>query len=171
MLFLIVLAIATAALAVTRRRQPFVVHARFGLAAAMAFAGAAHLFMPDPFVQHLPEWVPEREGLIYASGLAEIVLGVGLLWPAAWRQFAGLALAAYLIAVFPANVYVAVEGVDVDGQPGGIYPWLRLPFQALFVWLALWSTGAIDLLRTVELRRHAAGQPRPPGAAAEVAGG
>jgi uncharacterized membrane protein len=37
-------------------------------------------------------------------------------------------------------VYVAVAGVEVDGQPGGQYPWLRLPLQALFVWLALWTT-------------------------------
>ena len=41
--------------------------------------------------------------------------------------------------VFPANVYVAIAGLDVDGQPGGIYPWLRLPFQALFIAWALWS--------------------------------
>ena len=53
---------------------------------------------------------------------------------------AGLALAAYFVAVFPANVYVAVADVAVDGQPGGWYPWLRLPFQVLFVAWALWST-------------------------------
>jgi hypothetical protein len=37
-------------------------------------------------------------------------------------------------------VYVAVAGIDVEGQPGGWYPWLRLPFQVLFVAWALWST-------------------------------
>lgn len=148
MLFLIVLALATAGIALVRRREPFAVHARLGLAIAMAFAGAAHLLMPEPFVQHLPQWVPERHALIYSSGLVEIGLGVALVWPARWRQLAGLALAAYLVAVFPANVYVAVEGVEVDGQPGGVYPWLRLPFQALFVWLTLWSTGATALLRS-----------------------
>jgi uncharacterized membrane protein len=51
-------------------------------------------------------------------------------------------LAAYLVAVFPGNLYVAVSGVEVAGQPGGIYPWLRLPFQAPFIALALWSSGA-----------------------------
>jgi uncharacterized membrane protein len=46
------------------------------------------------------------------------------------------------VAVFPANVYVAVADVAVDGQPGGWYPWLRLPFQALFIGWVLWSTAA-----------------------------
>lgn len=147
MLFLLVLAVATAAIALALRKQPFVVHARLGLAAAMAVAGAAHIGMPEPFVQHLPEWVPASHALIYASGLAEIALGLVLVWPREIRPIAGLALAAYLLAVFPANVYVAVEGVDVDGQPGGVYPWLRLPLQGLFVWLAVWTTDAISILR------------------------
>jgi uncharacterized membrane protein len=173
MLFLIVLAVATGLIAALRRHQPFRYHARIGLAIAMAFAGAAHLFMPEPFVQHLPEWVPERHGLIYASGLAEIALGAALIRPARWRHVAGLALAAYLVAVFPANVYVAVEGIEVDGQPGGVYPWLRLPFQALFDWLALWVTDVLALLgsrRTASAGAHivlstkgnvnASGEPR-----------
>lgn len=147
MLFLVALVIATGGVAAIRRHETFRFHARIGLAIAMAFAGAAHLFMPEPFVQHLPEWVPDRHAIIYASGIMEVALGIALIWPAGWRQMVGLALAAYLVAVFPANVYVAVESVEVDGQPGGVYPWLRLPFQALFVWLALWTTGAFSLLR------------------------
>lgn len=115
---------------------------RLALAAAMAVAGIAHLVDPTPFVQHLPTWVPAREALVYGSGLVEIGLGAALVGPARHRRLAGLLLAAYLVAVFPANVYVAVAGVDVDGQPGGLYPWLRLPWQALFVWLAWWTTRA-----------------------------
>jgi uncharacterized membrane protein len=112
----------------------------------MAFAGVGHLVQPEPFVQHLPSWVPSRHELIYATGLVEIGLGAGLLGPARWRPLAGLVLAAYLLAVFPSNVYVAVEGVNVDGQPGGIYPWLRLPFQPLFIALALWSSRAHEAM-------------------------
>lgn len=163
MLFLIVLVIATGGVALTARGQPFRFHARLGLAIAMAFAGAAHLVMPEPFVQHLPEWVPERQAIIYASGIVEIVLGMALVRPQGWRQVAGLALAAYLVAVFPANVYVAVEAVEVDGQPGGVYPWLRLPFQALFVWLAVWSTGAMSLLRAMPVPRSTFTRPREGG--------
>ena len=49
-------------------------------------------------------------------------------------------MAAYLIAVFPANIYVAVADVDVTGQPGGLQAWLRLPLQVLFIAWALVST-------------------------------
>jgi uncharacterized membrane protein len=156
MLFLIVLMVATGVVAALARRQTFVVHVRLGLAAAMAVAGVTHFLMPTPFVQHLPQWVPERHALIYATGIVEMALAAGLIWPAQWRALAGLALAAYLMSVFPANVYVAVEAVDVDGQPGGVYPWLRLPLQAVFVWLALWSTGAPAFLRDLPASRKTA---------------
>jgi uncharacterized membrane protein len=115
--------------------------ARLGMAAAMVFAGASHWFMPTPFVQHLPSWVPAPEMIILLTGGIEVALGAALLTRQPWRRFAGLALAAYLIAVFPSNVYVAVAAVEVDGQPGGWYPWLRLPLQVLFIGWALWSTG------------------------------
>lgn len=111
---------------------------RLALAAAMAAAGMAHLLTPLPFVQHLPPWVPSREALVAASGVVEIALGAALL--SHRRESAGALLAAYLVAVWPANIYVAVAGVDVQGQPDGVYPWLRLPLQALFIWLAWWST-------------------------------
>lgn len=141
MLFFIVLAVATTGAWIVGRGSSSVRdYARRGLAIAMAVAGVFHLVQPDPFVQHLPDWVPAREPLVLLTGLVEIALGAALLGPRAWRSQAGRLLAAYLVAVFPANVYVAVAAVDVDGQPGGAYPWIRLPFQALFVGLALWST-------------------------------
>jgi uncharacterized membrane protein len=143
MIFLLVLVLATLVfLAVFRPFGPSSTRraARFGMAAAMIFAGVAHWLMPTPFIQHLPEWVPAAEALILVSGGIEVVLGAALLLRHPWRRWAGLALAAYLVGVFPANVYVAVAGIDVDGQPGGPYPWLRLPLQVLFVAWALWCT-------------------------------
>jgi uncharacterized membrane protein len=113
---------------------------RFALAGAMVVAGVLHFVQPTPFVQHLPPWVPERELLVAVSGLAEVGLGLGLLARPPWRRTAGLLLAGFLVVVFPANIYVAVAGVDVDGQPGGLYPWLRLLLQPVLVWLAAWST-------------------------------
>ena len=140
MLFSLVLVIATlAAWVLGRRSSSWSDHARRGLAAAMVFAGTAHLLGPEPFLQHLPGWVPAREALVYGSGLVEIGLGLALLWPAR-RVAAGRLLALFLLAVWPANFYVAIAGVDVAGQPGGLYPGLRLPFQILFIAWALWST-------------------------------
>ena len=141
---------------------------RHALAVAMIVAGLAHLLDPTPFVQHLPAWVPAREPLVLLSGIAEIALGAALWLPTPFRRVAGLALAAYLVAVFPANVYVAVAGVEVDGQPGGLYPWLRLPWQALFVWLAVWTTRATvaetDALPSVAAVQQRAGERPVPSA-------
>ncbi|HET6289647.1 MAG TPA: hypothetical protein VFG15_23255 [Amycolatopsis sp.] len=144
MIFLAVITLATLAAAMTIWRSTGRLSARpaalGGMAAAMIFAGAAHWFMPTPFVQHLPPWVPAAEALVLVTGAIEVALGAALLLRQPWRRRAGISLAAYFIAVFPANVYVAVASVDVDGQPGGWYPWLRLPLQAIFVAWALWST-------------------------------
>jgi uncharacterized membrane protein len=154
-IFLFVLTVSTVIflLVPTRRgRRPARDAARHGMAAAMAFAGASHFFMPTPFVQHLPTWVPAAEALVYLTGAIEVVLGAALLAREPHRRIAaGLALAAYLVAVFPANLYVAIADVEVDGQPGGIYPWIRLPLQVLFIAWALWSTGW-QAPRTLPLR-------------------
>ncbi|MFK8023199.1 MAG: hypothetical protein AB8G26_04470 [Ilumatobacter sp.] len=70
----------------------------------------------------------------------EIGLGIALVAKFPSSVVIGRAVAAFFVAVFPANVYVAIAGIDVDGQPGGLYPWIRLPFQFLFIAWALWST-------------------------------
>jgi uncharacterized membrane protein len=143
MIFLLVLTLATAtSAAVTAlwHRLSLREAARWGMAIAMAFAGGSHLLLATPFIQHLPTWVPLRAEIVLISGLVEIALGLALLLPPPNRRRAGVALALYLVAVFPGNVYVAVFDVEVDGQPGGAYPWVRLPLQLLFIAWALWST-------------------------------
>lgn len=113
---------------------------RYALAAGMVVFGALHLITPTPFLQHIPPWAPAREALVIVSGLIEIAFGVALVLPTTLRPWIGYALAAYLVAVFPGNIYVAVAGIDVAGQPDGAYPWIRLAFQPLFIWLAVWTT-------------------------------
>jgi uncharacterized membrane protein len=72
-----------------------------------------------------------------------------------WRRPVAVVLVAYLVAVFPANVYVAVAGVPLDGLGGG-NPWLRLPFQAVYIAWVFWA--APDLLGPL---RTLLGQQRP----------
>lgn len=141
MLFSVVLAVATAVAALllggrSDRRST----ARIGLGVALAVAGFTHFLNPTPFEQHLPPWMPAIGLVVVLSGVAEVALGIALVaqWPSG--IVIGRTVAAFFVAVFPANAYVAVAGVDVDGQPGGIYPWIRLPFQILFIAWALWST-------------------------------
>jgi uncharacterized membrane protein len=122
--------------------------ARVAMATAMGVAGASHLANPRPFVQHLPEFVPARERVILGTGLLEMFLGAALAAPTRRRREIALALAAYLVAVFPANVYVAVAGVRIDDLPGASHPWMRLPLQAVYVAWTFWAVpGAWRLMR------------------------
>lgn len=111
------------------------------MAAAYAFAGFNHLMNPAFYVAIMPPDLPNPEWLNVISGLAEIVLAVYLLEPRT-RVLAAWGIIALLVAVFPANLYVALENVGMDG-PGsgaGAGNWVRLPFQALFVVWAWWYT-------------------------------
>jgi uncharacterized membrane protein len=141
-IFLAVLVIATGLAAVITRRSGPRTWARVGLGAAFMVAGVAHLVAPTPFEQHLPAWLPAATALVVLSGLVEIALGGALVVARRSTVQVGWVTAAYLAAVWPANVYVAVAGVDVDGQPGGVYPWVRIPLQVVFIAWALWATAS-----------------------------
>jgi uncharacterized membrane protein len=142
MQFLAILTLSTAlAWLFGRHKGGWRDHARRGLALAMVFAGFSHFARSEPFVQHLPDWVPAPEALIYITGAIEIALGIALLVTRTHRVVVGQLMAAYLVAVLPANIYVAVADVDVDGQPGGVHAWIRLPLQGLFIAWALVSTA------------------------------
>jgi len=144
MTFLLILVLATLATAGSLRIRASAVRwrqaARYGLGIAFVAAGASHLVNTTPFEQHLPNWVPAATTIIVVSGIAEIILGCALVAARRSAALVGVAAAGFLVSVFPANVYVAVAGVDVDGLPGGLYPWLRLPLQAVFVAWAWAST-------------------------------
>jgi uncharacterized membrane protein len=139
---LILLASTVVAWLFGRRTGTWRDHTRGGLAGAMIVAGISHFARSEPFVQHLPDWVPAREALVFVTGAVEIAFGAALLGWHRRRRMIGRLLAAYLVAVLPANIYVAVADVDVDGQAGGAMAWIRLPLQALFIAWALLSTSA-----------------------------
>lgn len=148
MTFLFILTLATLAAAGGSRLRSGAVRwrqaARHGLGIAFVAAGVSHLVDATPFEQHLPGWVPAATTIIVVSGIAEIVLGLALMAARRATAAVGLAAVVFLAGVFPANVYVAVADVDVDGLPGGIYPWLRLPLQGVFVVWAWASTHPSD---------------------------
>ena len=114
---------------------------RIGLALITAGAGILHFVNPRPYVEHLPAIVPLRGELVALTGAIEVVLAAGLIGPHRWRRPAGLALAAYLVLVFPANIYAAVSQVPIDGVPTGWVRWARLPLQLPLIAAALMSTA------------------------------
>jgi uncharacterized membrane protein len=110
------------------------------LALAMIAIGVSHFLNPDPFMRIVPPPLPER-GTVYLSGVFEILGGAGLLLPKT-RRWAAWGLIALYVAVFPANLYMAFSGVQLD--PANPLPawgaWVRLPFQILFISWAWWFT-------------------------------
>ena len=113
------------------------------MAAAYALAGFNHLANPAFYVAIIPPDLPAPEWLNLISGLAEIVLGVFLLEPRT-RVFAAWGIIALLIAVFPANLYVATQNLGPpDFAPGtgnAALNLARLPVQLLLVLWAWWYT-------------------------------
>ncbi len=105
------------------------------LALFYVVAGANHFRAPDFYVAIMPPYLPLQLELVYLSGVAEIVLGLAVLVPRL-RRLAAWGIILLLIAVFPANIHVAVN--DVGGL--GIASWIRLPIQALFIAWAWWHT-------------------------------
>jgi len=106
-------------------------------------AGFNHLVNPGFYVAIIPPGLPSPEWLNLLSGLAEIVLGVYLLEPRV-RVLAAWGLIALLVAVFPANLYVASQnlgGPDFAPGAGNAFAnWARLPLQFVFVAWAWWYT-------------------------------
>ncbi|HEX2199415.1 MAG TPA: DoxX family protein [Burkholderiales bacterium] len=116
---------------------------RLAMALALFFAGSDHWINPQRYLAMMPPWIPLHLELVLFTGAAEIAGGLGLLVPR-FRQAAGLLLAIYFVAVFPANVHNALNGLAVEGLPQAAwYYWLRLPFQPLAVWWALFSAELI----------------------------
>ena len=100
--------------------------------------GVNHFTIPEWFLQIVPPRLPYKLELVYISGFLEIILGVMLLIPAT-RFYAAWGLILLLIAVYPANIYLAqTNGVAMNTTP--VIAWGRLPFQFVFIALAYWHT-------------------------------
>lgn len=107
-------------------------------------AGTMHFVKPRLYQRIVPPWLPAPAALVYASGVAEAAGGLGMMRPST-RRLAGWWLVATLLAVFPANVHMALNPQEYPGIPGGRWALLvRLPFQALFVWWVLAASRSDD---------------------------
>ena len=104
------------------------------------YIGIRHFIDPDFFLAIMPDYLPLHLEAVYLSGFFEILLG-GMLLFKKYRKVAGWGLIALLIAVFPANIYLAQNEMAQQtlniSQTTAI---VRLPFQALFIGLAYWHT-------------------------------
>lgn len=101
------------------------------------FAGIMHFVIPKTYEAIVPSGLPNPRAVVYASGVAEIAGGAGVMHPRT-RKLASWWSVATLLAVFPANVNMALNADRFKKVPGGpIALWLRLPVQVLFIWWAV----------------------------------
>jgi uncharacterized membrane protein len=117
---------------------------RWVMAAFYVAAGIAHLVVPDKLLAITPSWVPFAPQVVFVTGLCELAGAVALVTPR-WRRWAGFALAAYAICVWPANFKHAIDGVALPFIASSwLYHGPRLAFQPVLVWWALFSAEIID---------------------------
>jgi uncharacterized membrane protein len=97
-------------------------------------AGLLHFLRPKPYVAIVPDALPRKREIVFASGVAEMAGGAGVLVPGT-RRPAGWWLIATLLAIFPANVNMAVNAGRFRAVPEPLL-WARLPVQgALIAWV------------------------------------
>jgi uncharacterized membrane protein len=116
---------------------------RLGLAVVLGFTGTDHLVNPWRYLPMMPAVVPFPHAVVLATGLCEILGGLGLLLPRT-RRLASTLLAVFFVCVLPANVKAAHQGIMIVAleAPAWAY-WARIPAQALVVWWALHAAGII----------------------------
>lgn len=111
--------------------------ALFAVAGFFCFAGVGHFTNSEFFIAIVPPYLPAARALVYVSGVFEILGGLGVLHPRL-RRLAGYGLLALLVAVYPANVHMALHPeLFPDVSPMALY--LRLPFQFAFAAIVWWA--------------------------------
>ncbi len=103
-------------------------------------SGSLHFLAPHLYLRIMPPYLPSPLALVYISGAAELLGGAGLLIPST-RQVAAWGLVALLIAVLPANIYMATAHLSAPGIMGHSWAqWLRIPLQVpLICWAWLYT--------------------------------
>jgi len=110
---------------------------RWVLGLTTILQGVNHFVLLDTFVRMMPDYLPAHVFLVQLSGVIEVVLGLGILVPRT-RRWAAWGYLALLVAVFPANIEMALHPEEWPEAPE-LGLWIRLPFQAVFAAWAWWT--------------------------------
>ena len=119
---------------------------RIVLGVFMAFAGITHLTIKRrEFQSQVPNWVPiSKDLVVILSGIAEIVLGVAMIFAIPSKVVAGTALAIFYVLIFPGNISQYLNKRDAFGLNSDTARFIRLFFQPVLIFWALWSSGALS---------------------------
>lgn len=101
-------------------------------------AGLNHFLNPEFYLRIMPPWLPAHGELVALSGALEIMGGLAV-FVAPVRRWAGWGLVLLLLAVFPANLHMALNPELFPGLPAAAL-WARLPLQGALIGWAWWAT-------------------------------
>lgn len=114
----------------------FTLAARVAMATMLLFTAIGHFAFTKGMSMMIPKCIPFKEGLVYVTGVFEILVAIGLLIPR-FKSLSGWALIVFLLLMLPANVYASMHHVNYqkgtfDGN-GLLYLWFRIPLQIVFI--------------------------------------
>ncbi len=105
-------------------------------------------FQRQDFQAQVPNWVPmDKDLVVILSGIVELVLGLVLIFMTRYKVYIGIFLAVFYVMVFPGNIAQYLNGIDALGMNTDQARLIRLFFQPVLIFLALWSTGAIEYFK------------------------
>lgn len=118
---------------------------RIVLGAFMLLAGIGHLtYARETFQAQVPDWIPlSKDFVVLASGVVEILLGLAMIFLTKKKKTVGLILAVFFVLVFPGNIAQYMEHRDGFGLDTDSKRLLRLFFQPVLIFFALYSTDAL----------------------------
>jgi uncharacterized membrane protein len=136
-----VLAISLVATKIFRGKYELALSGRIAMSAMLVFTAVAHFTFTKGMAMMLPDFIPYKIEIIHLTGIIEIAAAIGLFIPSL-RILTGWLLIAFFIMILPANIYAAINHIDIqkgtsDGN-GLNYLWFRIPLQFLFIcWVYL----------------------------------
>jgi uncharacterized membrane protein len=145
---------------------------RGAFAIMLLFTGTSHFYLTEGMVMSMPPFFPAKEALVYFTGVLEIAFALALVL-AKNKPLVATLLILFLVAVFPANVYAAMNNIDMENAdrtgPGPSYLFFRAPLQLLFIsWVYYFG---IQKPREQPYRRRLKLVPRQDGRVEVVTGG
>ncbi len=121
---------------------------RIILGAFMIGAAIGHFsFARADFQAQVPDWVPmDKDTVVLLSGVPELLLGLAMVFWTRQKVWVGIILAIFYILVFPGNLAQYVDGRDAFNLDTNQKRFIRLLFQPVLIFWALWCTGALKVL-------------------------
>ena len=117
------------------------------LALFFFFAGLMHFIKVESFTAIVPPLLPFPKMIVWVTGVMEMIFAIGLLLPK-YRKVSGFWLAPFLLAVLPANIYMAMYNIPMgDSVASPTALWVRVALQFPLIALILWASGNIGAPR------------------------